>query len=1016
MAELDDLSITDASNTARFPENMQFRNVNDSARALEGMLAREFKDRNMSLTATGSANAFAVSPNRTIASLTDSLVIGFTANHSITGPATLNVGGLGAKPIVSSNGSALIAGDIVSGQKLQVIYRTASQDWQIHGQRTAGSNADTTARVIKVGTVFPWPSDTLPAGYLWANGAAVSRTTYAELFSVYGTTYGSGDGSSTFNLPNYKGRSVFGKDTMGGTSAAGLLSSTYGLDGATLGATGGAESVTLTQSQMPQHSHANTLTDPGHTHTMNGLSVTQGSGAVAVPAGNGTGGYATGSASTGITISNANAGGGQAHSNMPPGIVQNWIILALPAAASAATLGVNGHLYKWSTGTSDTDPGSGKLGFDNSTLSSATTLFVSETDAAGGPMSNVLALWDDSTSAVKGTLYIYKVGQLSTYCVFALSGTRTDATNYSKFSVTHAASNGTFAADDQLAVIFTAKGDQGDPGAGLEWQGPWLTATAYAIADGVKNGGSSYICTVAHTSGASTEPGVGASWATVWDVIAEKGAAGSGSGDMVAANNLSDVANAATAFANIKQAASETATGVVELATTAEATTGTDTARAVTPAGLKAHVDARNGTTASSAITDNRVVRGDGGARGLQESPVGIDDSGNVSGIGYIELAEIAAPSTPSSGLLRVYAKSDGKLYQKNDAGTETDLSQSGGGSSAAAIIPQNVGLAVSASAGALTIALKGADGNDPSGSNIVYLPFRSATGTTGTETTYQVTSATSLTISSGSTLGVTSSTAFRIWVVAFDDAGTIRLGAVNCVTISSSRPTAVFGLIDDSLGSSTAEGGAGAADSSGVIYTGTAVTSKAYRILGYVEWGTSGVTAGTWTTTNLATVQVWSPGLPAPGMPTGNRAAVVKTDTFTSTIASAYTDITGFNVSITPRSAANMVRVIGFWNNIAGGSNIAATQLVRGSTAINVGDSWSGIQATSTIFRTTDAVSANFNGCDYLDNPASTSSTTYKVQFYLQADTYYFNRTITSSSSPQPRMASTIAVEEIMG
>lgn len=66
----------------------------------------------------------------------------------------------------------------------------------------------------------------------------------------------------------------------------------------------------------------------------------------------------------------------------------------------------------------------------------------------------------------------------------------------------------------------------------------------------------------------------------------------SGTGDMVAANNLSDVANAATAFSNIKQAASETATGVVELATTSEATTGTDTTRAVTAAGVKAAIDA----------------------------------------------------------------------------------------------------------------------------------------------------------------------------------------------------------------------------------------------------------------------------------------------------------------------------------------------------------------------------------------------------------------------------------------
>ena len=82
------------------------------------------------------------------------------------------------------------------------------------------------------------------------------------------------------------------------------------------------------------------------------------------------------------------------------------------------------------------------------------------------------------------------------------------------------------------------------------------------------------------------------------------GASGAGTGDMLKANNLSDVASAATAFSNIKQAATAAATGVVELATTAEADAGVDTTRAITAAGLKSHVDAaiaaiRNGVSAS---------------------------------------------------------------------------------------------------------------------------------------------------------------------------------------------------------------------------------------------------------------------------------------------------------------------------------------------------------------------------------------------------------------------------------
>src|SRR6185369_16273900 len=90
---------------------------------------------------------------------------------------------------------------------------------------------------------------------------------------------------------------------------------------------------------------------------------------------------------------------------------------------------------------------------------------------------------------------------------------------------------------------------------------------------------------------------------------------------------------------------------------------------------------------------------------------------------------------------------------------------------------PINMGLAVSAAGSALTIALKGADGNDPSATNPVLIPFRNATEITGTPTWMTITAAQSLVVSSGSRLGVTSATAFRLWVVGFNDASTFRLG-----------------------------------------------------------------------------------------------------------------------------------------------------------------------------------------------------------------------------------------------
>jgi microcystin-dependent protein len=73
------------------------------------------------------------------------------------------------------------------------------------------------------GVIVPYGGSSAPTGYLMANGQAVSRTTFAPLFAIYSTTYGVGDGSTTFNLPDLRGRGIFGADNMGGASAANRL-------------------------------------------------------------------------------------------------------------------------------------------------------------------------------------------------------------------------------------------------------------------------------------------------------------------------------------------------------------------------------------------------------------------------------------------------------------------------------------------------------------------------------------------------------------------------------------------------------------------------------------------------------------------------------------------------------------------------------------------------------------------------------------------------------------------------
>ncbi len=129
MGEVQTWNTADSSNTDLFPEGMPFNAVNDGGRAVQGAIARWFGDSNGSVTATGSANAYAITSNRTIASLVNNTMMAWTANFTNTGAATLNLNGLGAKSIKRFNGSALASGDIISGQPVVTIYKSASDQW-----------------------------------------------------------------------------------------------------------------------------------------------------------------------------------------------------------------------------------------------------------------------------------------------------------------------------------------------------------------------------------------------------------------------------------------------------------------------------------------------------------------------------------------------------------------------------------------------------------------------------------------------------------------------------------------------------------------------------------------------------------------------------------------------------------------------------------------------------------------------------------------------------------------------
>lgn len=286
----------------------------------------------------------------------------------------------------------------------------------------------------------------------------------------------------------------------------------------------------------------------------------------------------------------------------------------------------------------------------------------------------------------------------------------------------------------------------------------------------------------------------------------------------------------------------------------------------------------------------------------------------------------------------------------------------------------------------ALTIALQTMAGSDPSATNVISIPFRAGTATNSSINVRSVTTALSVVVSAGSTLGFSASQISRIYVVALDNAGTVELGVYHPLS-----GTTLIPLNESQFYSTTAEGGAGGADSAQVIYSTTARSTVPITVLGFVDIQTGG-TAGNWSNSPIH-IQLLTTSTPRSGSviqrlvsadtAAANGTTVIPVD---NSIPQSGEGTQFMSLAITPRHAADLLLIthVGQYASSVAGNDPITVALFQDSTA-------NALAATAT----SKAVAGDMITIPlmYMMQAGTTSATTFKIRAGSEtAGTTYFN------------------------
>jgi hypothetical protein len=299
----------------------------------------------------------------------------------------------------------------------------------------------------------------------------------------------------------------------------------------------------------------------------------------------------------------------------------------------------------------------------------------------------------------------------------------------------------------------------------------------------------------------------------------------------------------------------------------------------------------------------------------------------------------------------------------------------------------QNCSIAASVASNNLTIALKDNAGADPSAASPCNVYYRNLTQATGSWSQQATTTATSFTVNSGSTFGSTNTTAtcraaaacpFKLWVVLINAGGSNALGVVDLTNASGVDP-----INEGTVLTTTACSACITANTIGTVYSTAAQTSRPFVILGYLEWGSGLVTAGTWAS-GPTSIQTLGPGIHKPGDVIQSQVCCVGSVTTVGATGATFGAGSNTNVtaSISLTMSSNPVRMHWSVTGQHGTAAIGHCQMSDNSGPTAVGN---------TAAVTTPTGGANWpwsmTGGGY-DTPGVTTSKTYVVRCYTAAGT----------------------------